>query len=55
MSNIVVNIVAADVLAPLGARTSAGTVMTKFGSCIESGSYRVIFLLPLTSDIIWLV
>ena len=32
MSNFAINIVTADGLAPLGARTSAVTVMTKFGS-----------------------
>ena len=32
MCDIVVSIVAADGLAPLGARASAGTVMSKFGS-----------------------
>ena len=32
--NFTVIIVVADVLAPLGARTSAGTVITKYTSCI---------------------
>ena len=32
-----VNTVSADGLAPWGARPSAGTVMTKFGSCIYMG------------------
>ena len=34
MCNFTVNIVSADALAPLGARASAGTVMTKPGSCV---------------------
>ena len=34
MCDIVVSTVAADGLAPLGARPSAGTVMSKFGSRI---------------------
>ena len=34
---VVVNTVHADGLAPLGARASACTVMTKFGSCIHKG------------------
>ena len=35
---IVVNTVAADGQAPLGARPSAGTVVTLFGPCIYSTS-----------------
>ena len=34
MFNFVVITVPADVLAPLGARASAGTVMTKSGFCV---------------------
>ena len=37
MSNVIVSTVAADVLAPLGARPSAGTVMTMSGSRIHKG------------------
>ena len=37
MCNSVISIVPADGLALLGARPSAGTVMTKFGSCMYKG------------------
>ena len=35
MTKFSVSTVPADGLAPLGARTSAGTVMTKFATCIQ--------------------
>ena len=37
LSNYVIMTVPADGLAPLGARPSADTVMTKFSSCIYTG------------------
>ena len=37
MFNLIVSTVPADVLAPLGARPSAGTVLTKFGSSKFTG------------------
>ena len=34
--NLVINIVPADGLAPLGAKPSAGTVMTAFAPCLRN-------------------
>ena len=38
ISNFAISTVPADGPAPLGARSSAGTVMTKFGSCISTAA-----------------
>ena len=60
MCNFVVKIVAADGLAPLGTRTSAGTVITNFmhknntswhSSCIESISLLIAVALDICNDI----
>ena len=47
ISHIVIIIVTADGLAPLGARTSAGTVLSKFSSHIYMGSALKSLIHPL--------